>query len=102
MSLKTVVLFGLCLALLVMLMRLWNRVAGGYNDRILAQAPCKNCQKPLGAACILPARQKWREELIAIRMEGRSAVKLSNLELQCPHCGTSNFEQDIYQGRRRS
>src|SRR5690349_5465745 len=85
---------GIGVGVLVCL-RIWNYYVRRYNDGILAASPCAACGKVLGAACIGPAREKWKEQFAAMRKEGRSSVMWVNLELICPHCGSVNMSRDV-------
>jgi hypothetical protein len=93
----TAFLVGLALApILVLLLLGWSFFVRRYNDRVLANSPCKACGSRLGAECIPPARAKWRVEVKGMRQRRETGLKWSNLELHCPHCGEVNSERDLY------
>ena len=83
------------------LLFVWNFFARRYNDRLLANSFCRTSGLVLGTACIPLARAKWREELKLLREKGESGIKLSNLEIRCPHCGGVNMERDLFAAKRQ-
>ena len=90
----------LAVAVLVVALAAWNFFARRYNDRRLATSACLACGAMLGYECIAPARAKWRQGVQNMRMQGKSGIRLSNLELCCAHCGARNYERDLYATRR--
>lgn len=82
--------------LLYLLLKDWNILGRRYNHAIIARAACRSCDLQLGHDCIKPAREKWLADFKSRSNEGGPKIQMSNLELRCPHCGTVNYERDIY------
>ncbi len=98
---KTILISLGIVAVLIMLLKFWNKYSLIYNHGILKKSKCKNCIEILGAEALENAIIELENEKKRYKHEAKiGTVKLHNMKLICPNCGTENFERDLYKARR--
>lgn len=100
------ILAVLCgIAVTYVLFQAWNKYSLRYNHRILQNSKCKNCSEVLGDKALGDALKELEKEKVQLKHEAKiGTIKLHNMALICPNCGTKNYERDLYkanQGNRK-
>jgi hypothetical protein len=89
------------MAIMFVIPKFWNKYSRRYNYRILRSSKCKKCSELIGSEALEKAIEKLKIEQEKFRSEAKfGTLKLYNMELTCPNCGTKNYERDLYKANR--
>lgn len=91
------------IAIIMLILKVWNNYSLKFNHGILRISKCKNCTEVLGSEALENAILALQKEKNQLKHETKvGKVKLLNMKLICPTCQAVNFEQDLYKANRKN
>ena len=88
---------------LILVFKVWNYFSRKYNNGILVNSNCRNCDVVLGETALNKALVEWQQKLAIIKKEvNMGTAILRDLEIICPNCGTIHSEKELYQRKKKN